>query len=79
LIWIILGVLPLGLDGVTQLFYYMQGVLDISSVFLRESTPWLRSVTGAMFGFSTGWYIFPSIENLINNPKRPRITKINKK
>lgn len=68
-LWIALGVLPLSLDGITQLLYYVPGV-NFTNAVLRESTPWLRSVTGAMFGFFTGWYIFPAVEDLVNSPKR---------
>ena len=28
----------------------------------RESTPLLRTLTGALFGFSTAWFGFPLIE-----------------
>ena len=69
-IWMILGVLPLGVDGFTQLIYSLPEV-NFSSIFLRESTPWLRVITGAMFGFFTGWYIFPALEALLNSPNKP--------
>ena len=68
-VWLILGVLPLGLDGFTQLLYSITGA-NFTNILLRESTPWLRVITGAMFGFFTGWYIFPALEALLNSPNK---------
>ncbi len=59
--WVIFGLIPLGLDGSSQL----PGLLDIHLpvIFLRESTPLLRTITGLLFGISTGWYLYPMIED----------------
>jgi uncharacterized membrane protein len=59
-IWLLFGVLPLALDGITQLnsTYFRW----ISWLAVRESTPLLRTVTGGLFGFFSGWYIFTSVE-----------------
>lgn len=68
-LWIVLGVLPLGIDGITQLFG--TSLLVQSWLPVRESTPLIRTITGGMFGFMSGWYIYPSVEaslaNLPNN------------
>lgn len=58
--WVVFGVIPLGIDGFSQLAGYLEGL----PVFLplRESTPLLRTVTGALFGIFTGLYIFPLID-----------------
>jgi uncharacterized membrane protein len=58
--WVVFGVLPLGIDGFSQLAGYLEGLPAILP--LRESTPLLRTVTGTMFGIFTGLYIFPLIE-----------------
>jgi uncharacterized membrane protein len=58
--WMILAILPIGLDGGSQLFSLggnWPGWLPI-----RESTPLLRTITGALFGLVTGWYVFPIME-----------------
>ena len=34
-------------------------IINISS---HESTPLVRSITGILFGFFTGWYLYPAIE-----------------
>ncbi len=46
----ILTMLPMALDGGTQLFGW------------RESDVWLRLLTGAIFGLGTAWFTLPQIE-----------------
>ncbi len=57
--WVIIGILPIGIDGFSQLLSQIPGwpFWDY-----RESTPLLRTLTGALFGFSTAWFGFPLIE-----------------
>ncbi len=59
--WVIFGLVPIGVDGVSQL----PGLLSFLSGFpiLRESTPVFRTITGLLFGGTTGWYLFPMIED----------------
>jgi uncharacterized membrane protein len=58
--WVILGVLPIALDGGSQLFS-LGGNWPVW-LPIRESTPFLRALTGALFGIFTGWYIYPIME-----------------
>ena len=53
LLWLTLGILPLGIDGFIQL---------IGNKW--ESTPYLRTITGMMFGLFSGWFLFPSLESI---------------
>ena len=54
-VWLLLGVLPMALDGGTQ---------AVSRLFtVRESTPLIRVITGALFGFMTCWFLFPRLES----------------
>lgn len=46
----VLGMLPMALDGGTQLFGW------------HESNVYLRLLTGAIFGLMTAWFILPQIE-----------------
>lgn len=73
LLFIILGMGPIGLDGFSQLFGYYATPISggdpnavqafIGNIFaLRESTPFLRSLTGAIFGLSLVWLAYPYIE-----------------
>lgn len=63
-IWIICGVLPFAVDGLTQLWKYMP--FEHFLFLRRESTPLVRTITGGMFGWFTGWYIFPAIQQIID-------------
>lgn len=58
LAWLILGILPIGLDGVSQLI--SQPPLNLLPY--RESTPMLRTLTGALFGFMTAWFGYPLVD-----------------
>lgn len=59
-IWLIVGLVPIGLDGFSQLPSLASGMP--AWVPLRESTPFLRTLTGGLFGLMTAWYLFPMIE-----------------
>jgi len=64
--WILIGIVPIGLDGFSQLF--SQPPLNL--IPLRESTPLLRIVTGFLFGFVTAWFGYPYVEeSMIENRK----------
>lgn len=59
-IWVFIGLVPMGLDGVSQLPALAGSLPDW--IPIRESTPLIRSITGFLFGFFTAWYLFPLIE-----------------
>lgn len=59
-VWIIIGLIPIGIDGVSQLPGLAPALPDWLP--LRESTPMLRTITGTLFGITTAWYLFPLIE-----------------
>ena len=50
-IYLIFAILPMALDGFTQLF------------MLRESDPLLRTITGTLFGALSVWLIYPYVED----------------
>lgn len=52
-------ILPMALDGFTQLFGW------------RESTPELRVLTGALFGLASVWLIYPRIDALFERDLGP--------
>ncbi len=66
-IWVFLGILPIGLDGGSQL----PGLTDFNLPvwLIRESTPFLRTLTGGMFGFLTAWYLYPMIEDSMRDTR----------
>ena len=59
-IWLVIGLIPIGIDGVSQL----PGLATTLPSWLpvRESTPLIRTITGTLFGITTSWYLFPLIE-----------------
>jgi len=59
-IWIIFGLIPIGLDGFSQLLS-QTGWSIFSWLDVRESTPLFRTITGAMFGVFTAWYGYPYV------------------
>jgi hypothetical protein len=60
--WVLIGFGPIGLDGFSQLFSQMDWPWLASLIPYRESTPFLRVLTGALFGFTTAWFSFPFME-----------------
>jgi uncharacterized membrane protein/glutaredoxin len=57
-LWILIGLVPIGLDGFSQLL--SQPPFNLWAY--RESTALLRSITGFLFGFSTAWFGYPMAE-----------------
>jgi uncharacterized membrane protein len=62
LIWLIIGLGPIGLDGFSQLLSQIPNTFIQTLLPYRESTPFLRSLTGFLFGLTTAWFMFPLIE-----------------
>ena len=73
LVFLIIGMGPIALDGFSQLFGYYAVPIGggepssfqqlLGSIFpLRESPPWLRFATGALFGFMLAWLILPHVD-----------------
>lgn len=65
LIWFLVGVLPIALDGGTQIL----SEFPFLSFPHRESTPFLRTLTGALFGLMNVWMAFPYIEVSMNETR----------
>ena len=64
--WLALGILPIGLDGVSQILSQLPWDL----IPARESTPLLRSITGSLFGISTAWFSYPIIEDAMAETRK---------
>jgi len=62
ILWILIGIGPIGLDGFSQLFSQMDWSWLASVLPYRESTPFLRVLTGGLFGFTTAWFAYPYME-----------------
>jgi uncharacterized membrane protein len=61
-LWVLIGMIPIGLDGFSQLFSQMNWAWLSSVLPYRESTPFLRLLTGALFGLTTAWFTYPYME-----------------
>mgnify|MGYP000203411204 CR=1 FL=1 len=62
LLWFVLALGPIGLDGFSQLISQFSFSALAEILPYRESTPLLRTLTGFLFGFATAWFAFPNIE-----------------
>lgn len=60
-LFILIGLVPIGLDGFSQLF--SQAPLNL--IPYRESTLTLRTITGALFGLSAAWLVFPILNSTL--------------
>ncbi len=68
-LWGLLAILPAGLDGGSQLLGFLVEIFPNIPI-VRESTPLLRTLTGAMFGVFTGWFLYPRIEGTMAGTRR---------
>jgi uncharacterized membrane protein len=68
-LWILLGIGPIGLDGFSQLLS-QTGLAIFDWLPLRESTPFLRALTGGLFGLATAWFGYPYLEESVQENRR---------
>ena len=66
LLWILIAIIPIGLDGFSQLISQP----PLSLIPFRESTPILRALTGFLFGFFTAWFGYPYVEESMEENKK---------
>jgi uncharacterized membrane protein len=57
-LYLLLGVVPIGVDGFSQLLGYP----PFSLWPIRETTPLFRTLTGGLFGIMNAWLAFPHLE-----------------
>jgi uncharacterized membrane protein len=65
LAWAIFGILPLAIDGGSQLL----GFVPLIDFPIRESTPFLRTITGALFGVMNVWLAYPYVEETMEETR----------
>ena len=70
MLWILIGMGPIGLDGFSQLFSQMEWSWLSGILPYRESIPLFRVLTGALFGFATAWFAYPSIEESMSETRQ---------
>jgi len=69
--WFVLGILPIGLDGLSQIISQLPWDL----IPLRESTPLLRTISGGLFGFTTAWFGYPIVEEAMADTRKVMAVK----
>jgi uncharacterized membrane protein len=57
-LYLLLGLAPIGIDGMSQLLSYP----PFNLWQVRETAPEFRVITGALFGLMTAWLAFPYLE-----------------
>lgn len=67
-VWLVIGIGPIGLDGFSQLLSQIGGYFDF--IPYRESTPFLRTLTGGLFGFTTAWFGFPVVRETMEDTRK---------
>ncbi|HET7143679.1 MAG TPA: DUF2085 domain-containing protein [Anaerolineales bacterium] len=75
MLWLLIGIAPIGLDGFSQLFSQFDWPWLASIIPYRESTPYLRALTGFLFGLATAWFAYPNIEESMNETRQYYIKK----
>jgi len=64
MLWLAIGIAPIGLDGFSQLLSQIPGWTFWE---YRESTPLIRTITGAIFGFTTAWFGIPLLDESLRD------------
>jgi uncharacterized membrane protein len=65
LAWFAFGIVPIALDGGTQLL----SAIPLLNFPVRESTPLLRTLTGGLFGIMNIWLAYPYVEEAMNETR----------
>ncbi|HEX6270779.1 MAG TPA: glutaredoxin family protein [Anaerolineales bacterium] len=75
MLWILIGIGPIALDGFSQLFSQIEWPWLAAILPYRESTPFLRVLTGGFFGFMTAWFAYPYMEESMSDTRQFFIKK----
>lgn len=72
---VLIGLIPIGLDGFSQLFSQIEWPWLSSILPYRESTPFLRVLTGGLFGLAVAWFTYPLMEESMSETRQFFIKK----
>ncbi len=73
-IWLIAGVIPIAIDGTSQ--FSGIGLNILPWLPPRESTPFLRTLTGVLFGLLSGWHMLPLLEQSVVGTRNELLTRL---
>jgi uncharacterized membrane protein/glutaredoxin len=65
LAWFLVGIVPIALDGGTQLL----SAIPLLNFPVRESTPLMRTLTGGLFGIMNVWLAYPYVEEAMKETR----------
>lgn len=71
-LWVVIGVAPIAIDGGSQFI----GALPFLGALARESSPLLRTLTGALFGVMNVWMAYPYIEESMGEVMATLVPKL---
>jgi uncharacterized membrane protein len=75
-IWFLFAIVPMGFDG----FWQLLSTINLFNIPNHESTPLIRSITGALFGFFSGWYLLPAIQDTFDDENNGTfVSRVNEK
>jgi uncharacterized membrane protein len=67
-VYVAFGIVPIGLDGGYQwLTYALNIMLSNPPIPIHETTPALRTITGALFGLMTTWLAYPHVQDAMDD------------
>lgn len=71
-LWILFGLVPIAVDGFSQLLSQppLNAIPPLSLLPYRESTPFLRTLTGGLFGLTSAWFGYPLVEETMAETRR---------
>ena len=77
--YLLIAIAPIGMDGFSQLFANPPfNGFGIPFYPVRESTPFLRALTGSLFGIGNAWLAFPYIEESMAETREMLVSKLRK-
>jgi uncharacterized membrane protein len=77
-LWILIGILPIAVDGMSQILSQppLNAIPPFNAIPYRESTPFLRTLTGGLFGLTTAWFGYPMVEETMRDTRRFMAAKL---
>ena len=73
-LWFLIGIVPIAIDGFYQLLSQFNWSW-LSFMPYYESTPFMRVLTGGLFGLMTAWFAFPAVEESMKDTREVLIKK----
>ena len=74
ILWFLIGIVPIGIDGFYQLLSQFNWSW-LSFMPYYESTPFMRVLTGGLFGIMTAWFAYPAVEESMKDTREVLIKK----